>query len=62
MSQRLPVIATPSGCAPALVRDRETGFRVALRDADAIAAAAIELRGRRRASRPGAAARTAVSG
>lgn len=39
MSQRLPVIATPIGCAAALVRDRETGYRVPPRDAEALASA-----------------------
>lgn len=43
MSQRLPVIATPVGCASTLIRDGETGFRVPLRDADAIVAAIIRL-------------------
>jgi glycosyltransferase involved in cell wall biosynthesis len=39
MSQRLPVIATPVGCAASLVRDGETGYRVPVRDAAALAAA-----------------------
>lgn len=39
MSQRLPVIATPVGCAASLVRDGETGYRVPLRDAAALACA-----------------------
>ena len=39
MSQRLPVIATPVGCVPDLVRDGETGLVVAPRSADALAAA-----------------------
>jgi glycosyltransferase involved in cell wall biosynthesis len=43
MSQRLPVIATPVGCASTLVRDGETGYRVALRDADAIVSAIVTL-------------------
>ena len=37
MSQRLPVIATPVGCAASLVRDKETGLLVAARDAQALA-------------------------
>ena len=37
MSQRLPVIATPAGCASALVTDGETGYRVPPRDASALA-------------------------
>jgi glycosyltransferase involved in cell wall biosynthesis len=43
MSQRLPVIATPAGCAAALVRDGETGYRVPLRDAAALVAAIDRL-------------------
>jgi glycosyltransferase involved in cell wall biosynthesis len=39
MSQRLPVIATPAGCASALVTDGETGYRVPPRDASALASA-----------------------
>jgi len=39
MSQRLPVIATPVGCARSIVRDGQTGLSVPLRDAVAIAAA-----------------------
>jgi glycosyltransferase involved in cell wall biosynthesis len=37
MSQRLPVIATPAGCAATLVRDGETGYAVPPRDAAALA-------------------------
>src|SRR5205085_513178 len=36
MSQRLPVISTPVGCAVALVLDGDTGYRVPLRDPAAI--------------------------
>jgi glycosyltransferase involved in cell wall biosynthesis len=36
MSQRLPVIATPIGCAATLVRDGETGYRVPPRDPGAL--------------------------
>ena len=39
MSQRLPVVATPAGCAATLVRDGETGYAVPARDAAALAAA-----------------------
>ena len=37
MSQRLPVISTPAGCAATLVRDGETGYRIPPRDAAALA-------------------------
>ena len=43
MSQRLPVIATPVGCASSLIRDGETGFTVPLRDADALVAAIVRV-------------------
>jgi len=43
MSQRMPVIATPVGCAPAVVRDGETGLRVPARDPHALAAAVRRL-------------------
>ena len=36
MSQRLPVISTPAGCAATLVRDGETGYRIPPRDAAAL--------------------------
>jgi glycosyltransferase involved in cell wall biosynthesis len=39
MSQRLPVVATPVGCARTLVRHERTGLSVAPRDVDALAAA-----------------------
>ncbi|HEX2210347.1 MAG TPA: glycosyltransferase family 4 protein [Longimicrobium sp.] len=39
MSQRLPVVATPVGCAPMLIRDGENGVIVPPRDAAALAAA-----------------------
>jgi glycosyltransferase involved in cell wall biosynthesis len=45
MSQRLPVIATPVGCAASLVRHEETGLSVPVRDAAAVAAAARRLMG-----------------
>jgi glycosyltransferase involved in cell wall biosynthesis len=37
MSQRLPVVATPVGCAPGLVADGSTGLIVPPRDASALA-------------------------
>jgi glycosyltransferase involved in cell wall biosynthesis len=40
MSQRLPVVATPAGCAATLVRDGETGYSVPVRDGAALANAA----------------------
>ena len=43
MSQRLPVIATPVGCARALVRDGVTGLVVPPRRPDALAAAMQRL-------------------
>jgi len=43
MSQRLPVVATPVGCATTLVRDQQTGLRVPLRDGEAVATAARRL-------------------
>lgn len=38
MSQGLPVVATPVGCASTLVRDGETGVRVRIRDPESLAA------------------------
>lgn len=43
MSQRLPVIATPVGCAASLIRDGENGLLVQPRFAPAIAAAVLRL-------------------
>jgi glycosyltransferase involved in cell wall biosynthesis len=43
MSQRLPVISTPAGCAATLVRDGETGYRIPPRDAGALASAIVKL-------------------
>lgn len=43
MSQWLPVIATPVGCAAALIRNGETGLTVPVRDKDAIVAAVTRL-------------------
>ena len=43
MSQRLPVVATPVGCAASLVRDKETGLVVAARDARALADSIVRL-------------------
>ncbi|HEU4885680.1 MAG TPA: glycosyltransferase family 4 protein [Longimicrobium sp.] len=39
MSQRLPVVASPVGCAPMLIRDGENGIIVPPRDPSALAAA-----------------------
>jgi glycosyltransferase involved in cell wall biosynthesis len=39
MSQRLPVVATPVGCAPMIVEHGETGLSVPTRDPAALAAA-----------------------
>jgi glycosyltransferase involved in cell wall biosynthesis len=39
MSQRLPVVATPVGCAQALIADRQSGLLVPPRDPAALAAA-----------------------
>jgi len=43
MSQKLPAVATPVGCAPTIVRDGENGLMVALRDPDAAADAVERL-------------------
>lgn len=43
MSQALPVVATPFGCAATLVRDGDTGVRVPPRDAAATAGAVLRL-------------------
>jgi glycosyltransferase involved in cell wall biosynthesis len=43
MSQQLPVVTTPVGCAPALVRDGENGLLVPPRDPDAVASAVERL-------------------
>ncbi len=43
MSQGLPVIATPVGCAPELVREGETGMIVPARNARALADAVIHI-------------------
>jgi glycosyltransferase involved in cell wall biosynthesis len=43
MSQRLPVIATPVGCAPALVHDGITGLLVEPRRPDLLAAAIMRM-------------------
>jgi glycosyltransferase involved in cell wall biosynthesis len=43
MSQRLPVVATPVGCATALIRHEETGLVVPTRDPAAMAAALARL-------------------
>lgn len=43
LSQGLPVVATPVGCASLLVRDGETGIRVPPRDSGALAGAVDRL-------------------
>ena len=43
MSQRLPVVSTPVGCAPALIRDGETGLLVPPRSPHHLAAAMRRL-------------------
>ena len=43
MSQRLPVVATPVGCATMLVRHDETGLITPLRNAEALAIALARL-------------------
>jgi glycosyltransferase involved in cell wall biosynthesis len=43
MSQRLPVISTPAGCAATLVRDGDTGYRIPPRDAGALVSAIVQL-------------------
>ena len=45
MSQRLPVIATPVGCAPALIRDGESGLIVRPRSREDLTAAMERLLG-----------------
>ena len=63
MSQRLPVISTPAGCAATLVRDGETGYAVPPRDAAALVAAVARLKkDPRDAARLADNARQAVSG
>lgn len=63
MSQGLPAIATPSGCAPAVIRDKENGLLVPFRNIDALATAATGLLADAGARhRLGAAARTSVAG
>jgi glycosyltransferase involved in cell wall biosynthesis len=43
LSQSLPVIACPVGCAPELVRDGQTGVIVGARDSRALGAAVTRL-------------------
>jgi glycosyltransferase involved in cell wall biosynthesis len=43
MSQRLPVVSTPVGCAPALIRDGETGLLVRARAPEDLTAAMRRL-------------------
>ena len=63
MSQKLPAVATPVGCAPSIVRDGENGVLVPVRDPDATVAAVgrvMDDAGLRR--RMGDAARASVAG
>ena len=63
MSQGLPAVATPSGCAASVIRDRENGRLVPFRSADALVSAVIDLLADAAARRRlGAAARSAVTG
>jgi glycosyltransferase involved in cell wall biosynthesis len=63
MSQGLPPIATPAGCAASIVHDKENGLLVPYRDADALAAAVTGFLADDAARRRfGAAARAAVAG
>jgi len=43
MSQGLPAIATPSGCAASVIRDGDNGVLVPFRSADAVASAITDL-------------------
>src|SRR5262249_10505466 len=43
MTQRLPVVATPAGCAASLVQDEKTGLLVPRRDTDALVSALARL-------------------
>jgi len=43
MSQALPVVTTPVGCAPELVRDGDSGVVVPIRDGEALARAVRRL-------------------
>lgn len=62
MSQGLPVVATPVGCVPDLVRDGETGVIVPLRDSTALAQAVTRLmESSSNLARLGAAASAAVA-
>jgi len=62
MSQGLPVVATPVGCVPDLVRDGETGVIVPLRDSTALAEAVTRLmESSSNRARLGAAAAAAVA-
>jgi glycosyltransferase involved in cell wall biosynthesis len=62
MSQGLPVVATPVGCVPDLVRDGDNGIIVPPRDADALAQAVRRLMDApSERERMGASAATAVA-
>jgi glycosyltransferase involved in cell wall biosynthesis len=43
MTQRLPVVSTPVGCAASLIRHEETGLTIPTRDAGALAAALARM-------------------
>jgi glycogen synthase len=63
MSQQLPVVTTPVGCAPALVKDGQNGLMVPPRDPAAVAAAVERLMDDPRLRRNmGHAARRSVEG
>lgn len=63
MTQRLPVVATPVGCAPGLVVDGVTGVRIPPRDSRALASATVRLMGDASERRKlAAAARATVAG
>jgi glycosyltransferase involved in cell wall biosynthesis len=63
MSQGLPPVATPAGCASSVIRDKENGLLVPYRDADALVSAVKGLLADAGARhRLGAAARAAVAG
>jgi glycosyltransferase involved in cell wall biosynthesis len=62
MSQGLPAVATPSGCAASVIRDHENGRLVPFRSADALVSAVTDLLADAAARRRlGRAARSAVT-
>lgn len=61
MASRLPIVATPVGQVPTLIRTEETGLLVPVDDTSALAAAIIDLlQSQERRTQFGAAARTLV--